>query len=232
MSCLSVDRFAWHWLSSSGHSGGILIGAKLDIFDFVAFDHGIFWASMVVLHKSLNVLWEIMVVYGPADHSLSAMFLDELSSKIDSCNLPLLIGGDFNLLRSPIEKNNDNFSWPLADAFNDFISDCAICEIPRTGARFTWSNHQANPVRSVLDRVFVSSTWDVLFPRASLSALPSIGSDHSPLILDLGIISPNVARRFQFEASWLQLDGFCDMLSSKIQSLISSRSRSFGPMDD
>lgn len=75
---------------------------------------------MVVLHKNLNVLWEVVVVYGPADHSLSALFLDELTTKIDSCNLPLRIGGDFNLLRFPVDKNNSNFSWPLADAFNDF----------------------------------------------------------------------------------------------------------------
>lgn len=50
-SIAGADSFAWRCLSASGHSGGILIGAKLDIFDFVAFDHGIFWASMAVLHK-------------------------------------------------------------------------------------------------------------------------------------------------------------------------------------
>lgn len=51
-----ANRFAWRCLPASRHSGGILIGAKLDVFDFVAFDHGIFWASMVVLHKQLNLL--------------------------------------------------------------------------------------------------------------------------------------------------------------------------------
>uniref|UniRef100_A0A453H653 Endonuclease/exonuclease/phosphatase domain-containing protein n=1 Tax=Aegilops tauschii subsp. strangulata TaxID=200361 RepID=A0A453H653_AEGTS len=77
-------------------------------------------------------------------------------------------GGDFNLLRSPADKNNPNFSWPLANAFYDFISNCALRELPRVGARFTWSNHQSSPVRSVLDRVFVSDQWDSLFPRALL----------------------------------------------------------------
>lgn len=133
-SIAGADCFVWRWLPASGHSGGILIGAKLDLFDFVAFDHGIFWASMVVFHKSRNILWEIMVVYGPADHSLSPLFLDELTAKIDSCNLPLLIGGDFNLLRFPGDKNNSNFSWSLADAFNDFIAENALREIPRTGS--------------------------------------------------------------------------------------------------
>ena len=79
-----MDRFDWHVLPSSGHSRGILIGSKRDVFDFVAFDHGIFWESIVVYHKSLNTLWEFMVVYGPADHSLTSLFLDELSAKIEA----------------------------------------------------------------------------------------------------------------------------------------------------
>ena len=54
--------------------------------------HGIFWASTVVSIRSLNSLLEIMVVYGPADHAMSYAFLDELSIKIESCQLPLLIG--------------------------------------------------------------------------------------------------------------------------------------------
>lgn len=37
-----IDRFDWNVLPSSGHSGGILIGTKRDVFYFVAFDHGIF----------------------------------------------------------------------------------------------------------------------------------------------------------------------------------------------
>ena len=45
-----------------------------------------------------------MVVYGPAGHSLSYLFLDEILNKIESCDLPLLIGGDFNLMRSPLIK--------------------------------------------------------------------------------------------------------------------------------
>ena len=90
------------------------------------FDHGIFWASSVVFHRQLKSLWEVMVVYGPAAHSLSPSFLDEITHKVEACTLPLVIGGDFNLLRSPADKNTNNFSWSLADAFNDFISSCAL----------------------------------------------------------------------------------------------------------
>ena len=46
-----MNRFDWHFLPASGHSGGILIGSKLHVFDFITFDHGIFWASVVVHHR-------------------------------------------------------------------------------------------------------------------------------------------------------------------------------------
>ena len=137
-------------MASAGHSGGLLLGTKKDTFDFVAFDHGIFWASTVVSIRSLNSLVEILVVYGPADHAMSYAFLDELSIKIESCQLPLLIGGDFNLLRVPSDKSSPNFSWPLADAFNGFIRDMAIREVPRVGAWYTWSNHQPPPFAQFL----------------------------------------------------------------------------------
>ena len=57
-----ADWFYWKLFPTSGHSGGILIGAKHDVFDFVAFDHGVFWASTVVYHRHLHALWEVMVV--------------------------------------------------------------------------------------------------------------------------------------------------------------------------
>lgn len=43
-------RFIWKWLPASSHSGGILIGAKLDVFDFVAFDSGLLvWFFVTVI---------------------------------------------------------------------------------------------------------------------------------------------------------------------------------------
>ena len=226
-----IDRFRWNFVASVGQSGGFLLGTNNVTFDFVAFDHGIYWASMVVSLRSNNTLLELMVVYGPADHSLSQIFLDEIFTKIDACQLPLLIGGDFNLLRYPSDKSSVNFSWVRAEAFNAFIRDTAIREIPRVGARYTWTNRQTCPIRSVLDRVFICPAWDGLFPRCSLRALPIVGSDHAPLILDDGLC-PNGCQRFQFDASWLLVEGFPDMLAQKILGFLTSPHRSFGPMDD
>lgn len=98
-------------MSSSSQSGGILLGAKKDVFDLVSADVGVFFVSMALFHRTIGRQWEVIGVYGPTDHSISSIFLDELSAKLDSSNLPLLLGGDFNFLRSLLGKNNLNFSW-------------------------------------------------------------------------------------------------------------------------
>ena len=72
----------------------------------------------------------------------------------------------------------------------------------------------------------------MLFPRASLSSLPHVGSDHSPLILDLSVSAPTKTSRFQFDASWLMIDGFVEMVSENISSFLLSRTRTYGAMDD
>jgi hypothetical protein len=79
------------------------------------------------------------------------------------------------------DKNNSNINWPRIHLFNDYIARLALRELKRSGARFTWTNKQVNPVRSVLDRVFISPEWEAHFPMVSLSAETRIGSDHTPL---------------------------------------------------
>lgn len=144
----------------------------------------------------------------------------------------LIIDGDFNLLWSLANKNNDNFDWQRAISFNDFISSFALREIHSSGARFTWNNKQTSAVGSVLDRVLTCTAWDALFPRASLIALAHIGFDNTPLVLDSGERVVSISKRFQFESSWLLVDGFTTMFSAKISNLLASISRSFGPIDD
>ena len=130
--------------------------------------------------------WACFVVYGPADHRRTDEFLAELSSAILACSLPLVVGGDFNLIRGSEDKNNDNINWPRVHKFNACIANLALREIHRGGSRFTWTNRQLNPVRSVLDRLLVTAEWEMLFPLCSLVAETIIGSNHAALVLSSG----------------------------------------------
>ncbi|XP_073351784.1 uncharacterized protein [Aegilops tauschii subsp. strangulata] len=150
---LSPHLFAWHWLPSSGtmgHSGGILLGVKDATFEVGGMDQGEFFVSMELFERALNFKWEVVIVYGPADHRRSPTFLDELQRKVSASTFPVVVGGDFNLICSPNDKNNDRINLPRMQMFNDCITDLGLRELERTGARFTWTNRQADPTRSVL----------------------------------------------------------------------------------
>jgi hypothetical protein len=58
--------------------------------------------------------------------------------------LPLVMGGDFNLIRHMNDKNNDNVNQELMDRFNMFINLHQLQEIRRNGPKFTWTNKQKN----------------------------------------------------------------------------------------
>jgi endonuclease/exonuclease/phosphatase (EEP) superfamily protein YafD len=81
-----------------------------------------------------------MGIYGPADHTFSAAFLEEVSSKVANTEFPIIMGGDFNLLWRAQDKNNDRVNWARLELFNDHIGHWGLREIPRTGARYTWTN--------------------------------------------------------------------------------------------
>jgi hypothetical protein len=134
----------------------MLMGFKDSFCEVGAIARGRFFISAAVLCRALNLRLEIMGIYGPADHAHSQIFLAEISNKIANTESPLLVGGNFNLIRGDADKNNDNINWARVDMFNEAIGEWALREIPRTGARYTWSNRQLNPVQSVLDRVFIS----------------------------------------------------------------------------
>ena len=94
--------------------------------------------------------------------------------------------------------------------FNDCIAELALREITRVGARYTWSNNRADPIRSVLDRVLVSVDWEIQFPLCSLRAVTRIGSDHTPLLLSTGGTTPPRLNRFHFENFWLEYPEFVE----------------------
>ena len=167
-----------------------MLGVREDVFSVEDMDRGEFFLSMSVTDRRVHFSWEVIFVYGPSDHARSASFLAELKNKVERCTTPVVVAGDFNLIRWASDKSSPNVDRVRMRLFNDCIADLALREIARVGARITWTNKQADPIRSVLDRVFVSAQWDVMFPLCSLKVVTRIGSDHTPLLFSSGDEAP------------------------------------------
>jgi exonuclease III len=84
---------------------GILCGLKKENFDLIKVVDHEFAVEAEVLDKKLRKNFRLVTVYGPAQEETREQFLRELSSICAKTNLPLIVGGDFNILRFSSEKN-------------------------------------------------------------------------------------------------------------------------------
>jgi hypothetical protein len=65
------------------------------------------------------------------------MFLESLQQVFATLSTPVAFMGDFNLIRTPRDKSNDNFNAVEAASFNSFINDLGLLEIPLLDRQFT-----------------------------------------------------------------------------------------------
>ena len=200
----NAKEFSWYWIPSNGKSGGLLSGIRNDRFDVESFDSGEFMITANVFDKNLKKHLSLVNVYGPAQDVLKDSFLAELSNFCIKAKYPVLVGGDFNILRFSSEKNKKFSENNFSDVFNLIINSYELRELPLAGGKFTWSNNRSNPTLEKLDRVLISSSWEVEFPLCNLRKIPRYMSDHNPLIVRTDLHQQIGFRPFCFENSWLQ----------------------------
>ena len=140
--------------------------------------------------------------------------------------MPSLIGGDFNLVRYQQDKSNGNINHLWADKFNAWVEIWSLLEIRMSGRKFTWANNQENNIMTTIDRIFCTTELEAMFPLCTSQALPRIGSDHTPLVLDTGARAPSNPKPFRFEKWWLSQPGFHQMVTEAWNSVSCSVSSS------
>jgi mannosylglycoprotein endo-beta-mannosidase len=177
---------------------------------------GDFHIKLHIRNKSDNFIWSLVSVYGSAQDALKPAFLREMVNLAKDNPHPIILGGDFNMLRYPHEKSKGRFDNHWSFLFNAVIDSLDLKEISMIGRQFTWANSLPDPTYEKLDRVLMDSDWEQKFPQVSVRALPRIESlsDHAPILLTTGIPSPPRKRPFKFELGWLQREGFSDMVKN------------------
>jgi len=101
----NAKEFSWYWTPSNGRSGGMLSGIKKDRFIVESFENGDYMLVANVLDKNLNKRWSLVNVYGPTHDESRDNFLAELANFCFKTKYPILMGGDFNILRFSSDKN-------------------------------------------------------------------------------------------------------------------------------
>ena len=76
-----------------------------------------------------------MVVYGDAQPSRKVKFLAELSRIFQNSVNPILIGGDFNIIRKASEKNIPGTLGQWSFLFNAIIEQAGVRELDMHGRK-------------------------------------------------------------------------------------------------
>jgi len=198
------QAYLWKWIPSRGKSGGILSGVRIELLDVGTFKEGKYILQLNLWDKTQKRKWNFLNVYGSPHEECKAEFLIELASFCGGCQVPYVIGGDFNLIRFSSEKNKVCSISKHSKNFNSIIACYDIMDLGMAGGKFTWSNNQSPPTLERLDRVLVSKSWEDMFPTAIVSKLPREISDHNPLILNSSQQQPLRKLSFRFELMWLR----------------------------
>ena len=115
--------------------------------------------------------------------------------------------GDFNEVLSGEDKyGGRSINHNRALEFKDCLDCCNFLDLGFSGQKYTWSNHRQilDLILERIDRCFANPAWKLLYPKASVTHLTRVYSDHCPILLELSK-SPPMARNkpFRFQSMWL-----------------------------
>jgi len=96
----------------------VLVGASKDLVEIEEEEHGAFYQSIQLRNTKDGTVWTLINVYGPVQDEKKTDFLQELLDKIKRTQIPLIIGGDFNLVRRTKDKSSGNVDHHFMNTFN------------------------------------------------------------------------------------------------------------------
>ena len=142
---------------------------------------------------------------------------EELGAIRGSWGDPRYLGGDFNAIRAPRERNTEGSFTHSMRRFSQVMDELELKDIPMQGGLFTWKGGPNNGRMAKLDRFLITKEWDCQFGKVTQRILPRSISDHSPILLEGGTWL-NGPSPFRFENMWLKVEGFKELIRDWWQS--------------
>jgi exonuclease III len=142
-------------------------------------------------------------IYGPSGSAEKYGFMTWLLNLDKTDYNEWIMVGDFNLYRSPEDRNKPDGNSAKMQMFNELIIDLDVLEIPLSGQKYTWRDRQLDPLLVKLDWVFTSTSWNLSYPATNIQPLSRPISDHTPFVINIGTNIPK-ATVFRFENFWVK----------------------------
>uniref|UniRef100_A0A2N9F7Q3 Reverse transcriptase domain-containing protein n=1 Tax=Fagus sylvatica TaxID=28930 RepID=A0A2N9F7Q3_FAGSY len=171
-------------------------------------------------------VWMYTGVYGPNIDRERGLMWDELAGIRSWSGVPWCVGGDFNVVRFPLERMGSVGFFPAMYDFSNFISVNGLIDTSLSGGNFTWPNNREVVSMSRIDRFLYTADWEEGFITISQKRMVKLTSDNFPVMVECGSI-PRGRRTFRFENMWLKADGFIERVRNWWGSYQFSGSSSF-----
>ena len=152
-------------------------------------------------------------MYGPTSREEREILWEILGAIRGLWEEPWCLGGDFNVIRFPEERNQvGRISVPMR-RFSKVIDELELKDLLLKGGRFTWKWGLNNQRRAKLDKYLVSGDWEAYFGAEQSLLLRSV-LDHFPGMLVGRGASEGGPILFRFENMWLKADSFKNLIST------------------
>lgn len=181
--------------------------------------------KILILHTSKNVIvcsvvfpngYECRVgfVYGSPVLDSRCVVWTKIQNLMNTKLADWVLIGDFNQVDSKHQKLGGNKKLLGAQDFINWKLKNNLLDIPFKGVNFTWTNNRqgSDLIMERLDRGFCNSNWKDEFPDATITNLPVILSDHSPILLQTHPIHTKKARPYKLESWCLQIEEIKNMM--------------------
>ncbi|XP_010275990.1 PREDICTED: uncharacterized protein LOC104610867 [Nelumbo nucifera] len=199
-----VNGLRWVMCPSWGSSGGLITLWKDQVVEGVEELVGRFSISVKFRQVLDGFEWVLTNVYGPNDYKQRKENWEQLGDIRGLWEGPWCVGGDFNVIRFKEESNKvRQRSTTSMRKFNEFINAFELKELNISHNSFTWSNLQAEPFCSKLDRFLFTTDCEEHWGDLVSRALPRVTSDHWPIMIGKSNIGGSGPSPFRFENMWL-----------------------------
>ncbi|KAK4707013.1 hypothetical protein R3W88_033427 [Solanum pinnatisectum] len=96
------------------------------------------------------------------------------------------------------------------------IEACGLIDLGFSGPKYTWSNKRGihHRIWKRLDRTLVNDNWLEKMPQTNITHLPSVGSDHCSLLMEMIPKEEEHIKYFKFLNCWTEQPNFIDTVKA------------------
>ncbi|XP_049399716.1 uncharacterized protein LOC125863741 [Solanum stenotomum] len=168
-------------------------------------------------HNEIQNHFTITFVYAKCKDHLRRPLWDRMLHQSADIVRPWCSVGDYNVITSIEEKlGGVPYNMRKSLEFIAVIEACGLIDLGFSGQKFTWSNNRGIQQRvwKRLDRALVNDAWLEKMPQTTITHLPSVGSDHYPLLMEMNAREDDHIKYFKFLNCWTDQPNFLETVKA------------------